>query len=105
MIGETRGKNLGFIFQTPEGASVDDAVAVALKIVAVAVGQFRVAAPARCAHRKSQMRKLSPLHRISRYFWDNSPMAVKAIRLTAERSVRRGSSSFRASSGLVRASA
>jgi hypothetical protein len=62
MIGESLGKNLGLVFEPPEGTRVNDAIAIPLKIVAVAVRQFRVATPARCAYRKSQMRKLSPLH-------------------------------------------
>jgi len=46
MIGVAAGENLGLRFQTSEGAGVDDAVAVALKIVAVGMGRFGIAASA-----------------------------------------------------------
>jgi hypothetical protein len=42
MIGEPVAENLGLIFQAPEGASVDDAVAITLKFVAVGMGRLRI---------------------------------------------------------------
>ncbi len=46
VVGVAAGENLGLRFQTSESPSVDDAVAVALKIVAVGMGRFGVAASA-----------------------------------------------------------
>jgi hypothetical protein len=46
MIGIAAGENLGFVFESPEGAGVDDAVAVALIIVAIRMRGFRETASA-----------------------------------------------------------
>ncbi len=46
MIGDAGREDLRLVFETAEGAGVDDAIAVALELGAVGVGQFRVAPPA-----------------------------------------------------------
>jgi hypothetical protein len=46
VVGVAAGENLGLRFQTAEGAGVNDSVAVALKIVAVGMGRFGMAASA-----------------------------------------------------------
>ena len=46
MVGVAAGENLGLIFEAAEGAGVDDAVAVALEVVAVGMRRFREAASA-----------------------------------------------------------
>jgi hypothetical protein len=47
MVGVTPGKNLGLILQTPEGAGVNDAVAVSLVIVAEGMRRLGIAAALR----------------------------------------------------------
>jgi hypothetical protein len=53
VVGIAAGENLRFIFQAAKRTSVDDAVTVALILVAVRVGRFREAASAGlfCVHR------------------------------------------------------
>ena len=46
MIAEAVAEDLSLVFQTPEGARVDNAVAIALKFVAVGMRRLRIAAPA-----------------------------------------------------------
>jgi len=46
VVGVAAGENLGLRFQASEGPSMDDTVAVALKIVAVGMGEFGMAASA-----------------------------------------------------------
>ena len=46
MVGVTAGEDLGLVFEAAKGTGVDDTVAVALKIVAVGMGRFGVAASA-----------------------------------------------------------
>ena len=51
MIGVAAGENLGLGFEAAEGARMDDAVAVALEVVAVGMWRLGVAAPARIVPR------------------------------------------------------
>ena len=57
MIGETGCENLGLGLQPPEGAGMDDAVAVALEGVAVGMFRFGVAPAPASLHRKPQARQ------------------------------------------------
>src|SRR5215472_15099833 len=50
VIGVAAGKNLGFVFEAPEGAGVDDAVAIALKGIAVRVRRLGKTASAGLLH-------------------------------------------------------
>ena len=55
MIGKTGRKHLGLIFQAPERAGVHDAVAIALKVVAIRMWKFGIAAAAAAFHWKPEM--------------------------------------------------
>jgi hypothetical protein len=55
VVGKTRGEDLRLVFETTEGAGVDDAVAIALKRVAVFVFRFGIATAAGLVARKAQM--------------------------------------------------
>jgi hypothetical protein len=55
VIRYARCKNLGFVFETPERARVNHAVAVALKGIAIRIRQLRIAAAPRTFERKPQM--------------------------------------------------
>ena len=57
MVGEAGGEDLGLVLQPPEGAGVNDAVAVALEFVAIGMGQFGITAAPRPLHRKPQVRE------------------------------------------------
>jgi hypothetical protein len=46
VVGVAAGENLGLRLQTPESAGMNDAVAVALKVVAVGMRRFGMAASA-----------------------------------------------------------
>jgi len=46
MIGVTARKDLSLCLQTPESAGMDDAVAIALKVVSVGMGRLEMAASA-----------------------------------------------------------
>ena len=50
VIGEAAGKNLGLGFQAAKSARMDDAVAVALKVVAIGMLGLRNAASAGLLH-------------------------------------------------------
>jgi isopropylmalate/homocitrate/citramalate synthase len=50
VVGIAAGENLRLIFETAKGAGVDDAVAVALEVVAVGMRWFREAASAGMFH-------------------------------------------------------
>src|SRR5712671_442203 len=50
VVGVAASENLSLIFETAEGASVDNAVAVALEIVAIGMRRFREAASAGMFH-------------------------------------------------------
>ena len=55
MIGKVGGENLRLVFQPPESPRMHDAVAIALKFVAVGMGKFGIAAPARPFDRKAKL--------------------------------------------------
>lgn len=55
MIMKARAEDLSFVFQSPEGPGVNDAVAITLKIVPVRVRQFRIPASQTLLYRKSEM--------------------------------------------------
>jgi len=55
VIRNARRKNLRFVFESPERARVNHAVAVALKRIAIRMRQFRIAAPPRAIEREPQM--------------------------------------------------
>jgi hypothetical protein len=55
MVGEADGEDLGFIFEPPERACVNDAVAVALKRIPVGVRKLRIAAATTLLHREAEM--------------------------------------------------
>lgn len=46
MVGIAAGKNLGLGFETAKGTRVDDAVAVALKVIAIGMGWLGITASA-----------------------------------------------------------
>src|SRR5271156_2952808 len=50
VIGIAASEDLSFVFKAAKGAGVDDAVAVALEVVAVGMRRFREAAPAGLLH-------------------------------------------------------
>jgi hypothetical protein len=52
VIGNAGRKNLRLVLQPPEGARVNDAVAVALKFVAVGMRELGILAAQRAGHRK-----------------------------------------------------
>lgn len=60
MIGKSGGEDLRLIFQAAESPRVDDSVAIALKIAAIGVWQFRIAAASRTRRGKTQPAK--PVH-------------------------------------------
>jgi hypothetical protein len=47
VIADAGSEDLGLVFQSPEGAGVDDAIAVALKVIAIGVRRFGVTAAER----------------------------------------------------------
>src|SRR5512140_393735 len=51
VVGIAAGENLGLGFKPSKGPRVDDAVAVPLKVIAVRMGRFRMAAAAGVFHR------------------------------------------------------
>src|SRR4029077_10946710 len=50
MVRVASGEDLGFVFKAAEGAGVDDAVAVALKVVAIGMRRLRESASAGLFH-------------------------------------------------------
>jgi len=57
MVGDGGREDLGLIFEATKGAGVDDTVPVALKVVAVGVGEFRVATAPASGHREAEARE------------------------------------------------
>jgi hypothetical protein len=55
MVAKAGGEDLGFAFHAAEGAGMDDAVAVALKIVAVGMRRFRIETAAEMVWPEAQM--------------------------------------------------
>src|SRR5260370_41274926 len=93
MVGNARRKNLRLIFQPAECVGVNDAIAIALKFVAVRMRQLRIPAAQTAADRKAQAAE-------SGHFCGISESAVSAALLTLGRALpRSGSSSFRARAG------
>ena len=66
VVGVAAGENLGFVFEAAKGAGVDDAVAVALEVVAVGMRRFREAASAGLFH----------LHRVAGQHWDSLALLI-----------------------------
>ncbi len=55
VIGESRREHLRLVFQAPERAGMNDAVAIALKFIAIRMGELRITAASRALHRKPEM--------------------------------------------------
>lgn len=99
MIGKAGREDLRLGFQTPESACVNDAIAVALKGVAVRMAGFGIAAAQTALNPESK-----PFEHAERGYWPGiSDTALMAAWLIGPACVRSGSSSLRASAGLVRA--
>src|SRR5258708_24590855 len=93
MVGNARWKNLRLIFQSAEGVGVNDAIAIALKFVAVRMRQLRIPAAETAGDRKAQAAK-------SGHFCGRSESAVRAALLTLGRGLpRSGSRLLRARAG------
>jgi hypothetical protein len=54
VIAKAGGKDLRFAFHPPKCPAMDNPVAIALKIVPVGMGRFRVQAPAQIVRPKAQ---------------------------------------------------
>ena len=74
MVAEAWREYLGLGFQPAEGARMHDAVAVALKGVAVRMRRFRVTPPQAAFHRKTEMAE----HGLPGYWGGNSAYAWMA---------------------------
>jgi hypothetical protein len=57
MIADARSEDLSLVFQTPEGASMNNTIAVSLKGVSIRMSGFGIAASARQLNLKPQMRQ------------------------------------------------
>ena len=97
VIGDCGGEDLRFVFQAAESARMDDAVAIALKGVAVRMPGFGISAPARGLNGKPEMTQ----HSSGCYFCGRSFIASMAIWLTSDFSAASCRKSFLASSGFV----
>jgi hypothetical protein len=64
VIGDGIGEDLGLVFKAAKGAGVNDAITVALEVVAIGVREFRIAAAAAALDRKFQVgeRRLKAVH-------------------------------------------
>ena len=81
VVGVAAREDLRFRFETAEGAGMDDAVAVALKVVAVGVRRFGMAASAGIFYVDGVVGELGisgqlplpqlPVYRLSSRFWEN----------------------------------
>src|ERR1700692_229824 len=84
VVGIAARENLRFVFETAKGAGVDDAVAVALKVVAIGMGRFGEAASAGLfyLHRVGGQhdRSLAGEHAIAKY-----PLGLKLKKTTSRR--------------------
>ena len=89
MIEESRGEHLCLVFEPPEGAGVHDAVAVALKVVAIGMSEFRKTAPERPFHREAKpadiLTNANWGHRSNYFFCGRLDKLSIAARLTAGR--------------------
>ena len=54
VVGKSAGKNLSLVLEAAEGAGVNHAIAVALKIAAIGVGKFGITSSRRATGVKSQ---------------------------------------------------
>ena len=109
VIGDARGEDLSLVLQPAEGARVNNAIAVALKGVAVRMAGLGIPQPARRLDRKPEMSR----HRVVRhelrrhfkrgecYFRGRLFIAVTAIWLTSDFSAASCVRSFLASSGFA----
>ena len=94
MVGDAGRKNLHLVFEAAEGPRVNDAVAIALELVAIRVRKLGVAASAALLHWKAQSAGRG------HFFWDKSSSALRAARLMLLRSLpRKGSRILRARAG------
>jgi hypothetical protein len=69
MVRVAARENLGLVFETAEGAGVDDAVAVALEVVAIGMGRLREAASAGMFH----------LHRVGGQHGDSLALLILIV--------------------------
>jgi hypothetical protein len=54
MVAQSGGENLSFAFHAPKSSAVNNAIPVALKIIAVGMGRFGIAAAARMVSAQAQ---------------------------------------------------
>src|SRR5579863_6658543 len=57
MVGYAGRKDLGFVFQSPEGARVNYPVAIPLELISIGMGSLGIATPAPAFDRKPKMRE------------------------------------------------
>src|SRR5579884_759018 len=95
MIGKSGGKDLGLVLQPPEGAGVNDTIAIALEFVAIGMRKLGITAAAAPLDGEAQGGEPAA------HCCGRSPSTLSATRLMAGRAVRSGSSSLRASWGRV----
>ncbi len=94
MVRDAGRKNLHLVFQPAKGARVNDAVAIALELVAVGMRKLGIAPSAALLHGKAQSAGRG------HFFWDMSSSALRAARLMPLRSLPRNGSSNLARSAL-----